>query len=64
MMNSISRRKFLKRSIAATAGSYLALSSHSGLLPSVRGANDQVRVAVAGIRSRGGAHIKHFQSLP
>jgi len=62
-MNRISRRKFLKRGISATAGSYLALSSGAGLLPSVRGANNEVRIAVAGIRSRGGAHIKHFQGL-
>jgi predicted dehydrogenase len=62
-MNRISRRKFLKRGISATAGSYLALSSYPGILGKVRGANDEVRVAVAGIRSRGGAHIKHFQSL-
>ncbi|MHC4509292.1 MAG: twin-arginine translocation signal domain-containing protein [Planctomycetota bacterium] len=62
-MNRISRRKFLKRSVAATAGSYLALSSHASLLPSVRGANNEVRVAVAGIRGRGGGHIKNFQGL-
>ncbi|HCO94211.1 MAG TPA: gfo/Idh/MocA family oxidoreductase, partial [Phycisphaerales bacterium] len=62
-MNRISRRKFLKRSISATAGSCLALSSYHGFMPSVRGANNEVRVAVAGIRSRGGAHIKNFQKL-
>ena len=62
-MNKINRRTFLKRGIAATAGSYLALSSSPGILPSVRGANDEIRIAVAGIRSRGGGHIKHFQSL-
>jgi predicted dehydrogenase len=59
-MNKITRRKFLKHSISATAGSTLALSSFA----SARGANNEVRVAVAGIRSRGGSHIKHFQSLP
>ena len=53
----------MKRSISATAGSYLALSSHAGLMSSVRGANNEVRVAVAGIRSRGGGHIKNFQKL-
>jgi len=62
-MKSINRRKFLKRTISTAAGSYLALSSYPGLLSSVRGANNQVRVAVAGIRGRGGAHITHFQSL-
>ena len=62
-MNRVSRRRFLKRGVAATAGSYLALSSYSDILAGARGANDEVRVAVAGIRGRGGGHIKHFQSL-
>jgi len=62
-MNRINRRTFLKRGIAATAGSYLTVSSYSGILSSARGANDEVRIAVAGIRGRGGGHIKHFQSL-
>ena len=62
-MNTITRRKFLKRSISTAAGS-LALSSCPGLISNVRGANNQVRVAVAGIRSRGGAHIKQFHGLP
>ena len=51
-MNRISRRNFLKRSISTTAGSCLALSSYHGFMPSVRGANNEVRVAVAGIRGR------------
>ncbi len=62
-MNKISRRKFLKRSISATAGSCLVLSSYPGLLAKARGANDQLRIAVAGIRSRGGGLIQQFQSL-
>jgi predicted dehydrogenase len=32
-------------------------------MPSVLGANDEIRVAVAGIRGRGNGHINHFQSL-
>jgi predicted dehydrogenase len=62
-MNKINRRKFLKRGISATAGSCLALSSYPGFVTGARGANDEIRVAVAGIRGRGGGHIKHFQSL-
>ncbi len=58
-MNKITRRKFLKRSLSAAAGSTLALSA----FPSARGANNEVRIAVAGIRSRGGGHIKNFQKL-
>ena len=63
-MSQVSRRRFLKRSLAATAGSYAALSSAGGLMPSVLGANDEIRIAVAGIRGRGNGHINHFQSLP
>jgi len=63
-MKRISRRNFLKNSIAATAGSYMAVSSHRSFVTGVRGANNEVRVAVAGIRSRGGGHIKNFQKLP
>jgi len=63
-MSQVSRRRFLKRSLAATAGSYAALSSVAALMPSVLGANDEIRVAVAGIRGRGNGHINHFQSLP
>jgi predicted dehydrogenase len=49
--------------MSAAAGSCLALSSCPGLLASARGANEQIRIAVAGIHSRGGAHVTHFQSL-
>ena len=49
--------------MSAAAGSCLALSSYPGLLASARGANDEIRVAVAGIRGRGGAHVTHFQGL-
>ena len=57
-MSRMNRRGFLKHSLAATAGSYVAMSSFGRLVPRVRGANDEVRIAVAGIRSRGGAHAE------
>ena len=63
-MSQINRRQFLKRSLSATAASYAVLSSSSHLMPSVLGANDEIRVAVAGIRGRGNGHINHFSSLP
>ncbi|NOR67104.1 MAG: gfo/Idh/MocA family oxidoreductase, partial [Woeseiaceae bacterium] len=62
-MNRISRRKFLTNSIAATAGSYVAISSQPSFVTGVRGANNEVRIAVAGINGRGGGHIKNFQGL-
>jgi len=59
----MNRRRFLQRGVAVTAGTYAALSSFEPLVPRVRGANDEIRVAVAGIKSRGGAHVNHFQGL-
>ena len=62
-MNQMNRRGFLKRTAAATAGSYLAASSWNHLVPSARGANNEIRLAVAGIHSRGGAHVSDFMKL-
>ena len=51
-MSGMNRRGFLKRGMAVTAGSYVALSSFNRWVPSVRGANDEVRLGIAGIHSR------------
>ncbi|NLH43871.1 MAG: twin-arginine translocation signal domain-containing protein, partial [Planctomycetes bacterium] len=61
-MSEMNRRGFLKRTAVATAGSYAALSSFN-LMPSVLGANSQIRLAVAGIRSRGANHVSDFMKL-
>ena len=61
-MSQISRRNFLKNGLAATAGSYLAISAPS-VVSRVRGANDTIRVGVAGIRGRGGGHMNNFQGI-
>jgi predicted dehydrogenase len=58
-MKSITRRKFMKHSLATGIGLTLANPfSH------VRGANDVVRVAVIGINGRGGGHISAFRDIP
>lgn len=62
-MSQISRRKFLQTSLSATAGAYVALSASSHLMAGARGANNQIRIAVAGVNSRGNGHVNHFQSL-
>jgi len=62
-MSEMNRRGFLKRTVAATAGSYAALSSFKHLVPSARGANGEIRLAVAGIRGRGGAHVSDFMKI-
>jgi predicted dehydrogenase len=63
-MSQMNRRGFLKHGVAATTGAFVALSSSGGLLSRVRGANEEVRLGVAGIRSRGGAHVSDFMKLP
>ena len=57
-MNGITRRDFMKSSIAAGVG--LTLASP---FSRVRGANDDIRVAVAGIKGRGGSHIGEFREM-
>ena len=57
-MSEITRRKFMKSSIAV--GTAAVMMPYSRVL----GANDEIRVAVAGINSRGGSHIGAFNRLP
>ncbi len=57
-MKRITRRNFMKHSI--TAGIGLTMASP---FSRVRGANDDVRVAVVGINGRGGSHIKEFSKI-
>ncbi|MEQ8838004.1 MAG: twin-arginine translocation signal domain-containing protein, partial [Lacipirellulaceae bacterium] len=49
-----SRRKFLQTSTAAGASLLLTGTRASG---QVEGANDRVRIAIAGLNSRGNAHM-------
>jgi predicted dehydrogenase len=57
-MMRVTRRDFMKRSMAAGVAMTLA-SPYSH----VRGANDDIRVGVVGINGRGGSHIKEFHNL-
>ncbi len=59
-MSQLNRRNFLRSSIAATAGAYLGLSSYRSI--AADGA-DEVRVAVAGLNSRGNAHVGDFGKI-
>ena len=54
------RRSFLKAGAAAAAS--LATAARSGA--KALGANDRVRVAVAGVRGRGWDHVKSYQPIP
>jgi len=55
-MKGITRRDFVKSSMAAGVGMALPFSR-------VRGANDEIRVGVAGIRGRGGGLISEFHRM-
>jgi predicted dehydrogenase len=56
-MKALTRRNFMKSSVAVGATVALPFSR-------VRGANNNIRVAVAGIRGRGGGLVSEFHSIP
>ncbi len=58
-MKRITRRIFMKRSLAAGAALTLPVST----LSKVRGANNDIRVCVTGIHGRGGSHISAFKNM-
>ena len=61
-MNSIDRRKFIKKATAATA----AIAAAAPYVTSgwaQNSPNDRVNVCVSGIRSRGRAHVRSFADL-
>src|SRR5438132_3808057 len=58
-MKAISRRSFLKTSVAGAAAWSLSPRSWSQVV----GANDNIRVAVVGINGRGGSHIDEFSKI-
>jgi predicted dehydrogenase len=60
-MSKLTRRQFVKGSVAAMATITIAGTKSSG---NVIGANDRVRVAVAGLNGRGGAHVGAFVGMP
>ncbi len=55
-MKDLTRRDFVKSSVAAGAVAALPFSN-------VRGANEDIRVAVVGIRGRGGGLVSEFHAL-
>ena len=59
-MSDLTRRAFVQGSIAAAATVTIAGTKSSG---KVLGANDTIRVAVAGLNGRGGAHVRAFAPM-
>ncbi len=60
-MQNFTRRKFLKSSVVTTVGVSSALSS--SVWAQIRGANEDIRVGVIGIRGKGAGHIESFRNL-
>ncbi|MBM3879386.1 MAG: Gfo/Idh/MocA family oxidoreductase [Verrucomicrobia bacterium] len=58
---SLSRRSFLKTSLAASASAALGLSPRAWSQAS--GANADIRVGVVGLNGRGGSHVSEFAKL-
>jgi predicted dehydrogenase len=59
-MSRITRRSFLQTTLAGATVAISGTKSSGRVI----GANDTIRVAVAGINDRGGTHIKEFSSIP
>ena len=58
-MDNCTRRTFVKTSLAAAGGMALASRAWS----QVRGANDDIRVGIVGVRKKGKEHIQDFRRL-
>jgi predicted dehydrogenase len=61
-MSRITRRGFIKGSVAAAGGALFLNTARS--YAQVVGANDRFRIAVAGLNGRGKSHISEFMKLP
>jgi len=60
MMSHLNRRDFVKSTLAAAASITIAGTKSSGR---VLGANETIRVGVAGLNGRGGSHVDAFTSM-
>src|SRR5215813_11765983 len=59
-MSNLTRRNFLKGTLAAAATVTIAGTKSSGR---VVGSNDTIRVAVAGLNGRGSSHVDEFAAM-
>jgi predicted dehydrogenase len=59
-MSRVTRRRFLKQSAAAAGAAAVFTISGTKASGRVLGANDRVRVAIAGIRGRGQSHMEAY----
>ena len=59
-MNKMNRRSFVKTSMAAVGG----VAAASKAWAQIRGANDDIRVAVVGVKKKGKEHLAAFRKIP
>jgi len=62
-MSKLTRRDFIKSSLATAAGFGITTSLPAKAWSKAIGANDDIRVAVVGFRSQGAGHIERFHNL-
>ncbi len=60
-MSGMTRRRFLKTTLASAATITLAGTKSTGR---ILGANDRIRIAVAGLNGRGGSHVDAWTKIP
>ncbi|MBN1420229.1 MAG: Gfo/Idh/MocA family oxidoreductase [Planctomycetes bacterium] len=60
-MADLSRRSFIRRSLAATGATFFVTGT--GTFNRILGANDAINIGVAGIHGRGGSHIGAFTGM-
>src|SRR5436309_13974240 len=60
-MSRLTRRSFLKRTLATAGAITIAGTKSSG---KVLGAHDTIRVGVAGLHGRGSAHVGAYVNMP
>jgi hypothetical protein len=62
-MSDVTRRSFIKRSLVGSAVLALPGSLSAVEYSRVRGANDNIRIAIIGLRGKGQAHMQSFSTL-
>ena len=63
-MNQCTRRDFIAGSMAIATGAALGSSQPRSVWSKILGANDDIRVAIVGVRKKGKEHIWGFRHLP
>lgn len=61
-MSEVTRRDFVKGAAAISAGAAVGIGALKNSTAAWAGANEKLRVAVLGVRGRGGSHLGGFQS--